>query len=122
MTLAVRLRIQMTKTTSESDQAEGTSEVTVEGKVCAICKGASGRPLRGKRCTADRCKKAYSALRKAPGDSESVAFSSDRGGKASNSTPAQKVQRTSEQVLHVPRMLNLARIARAQNAELSVSC
>ena len=44
-----------------------TENIHEQVKQCTICHGASGKPLKGNRCTADRCKKAYAALAAAEG-------------------------------------------------------
>ena len=78
-------------------------------------------PLKGNRCTADKCKKAYSAQRKASSDCAS-AVGSDTGkadkSKSASATSALKVQRTCEQVSAPLCLPNLARLASSQKADL----
>ena len=62
--------VQMVDTENNDEQVSAT-ETAAAGKVCVICNGKSGRPLKGKRCTADKCKKEYAALRGNRGDAVS---------------------------------------------------
>ena len=51
--------------------------------VCMICAGASGKPLAGKRCTANRCKDEYAKrlkLQKAGGEPAELAGVGALGG------------------------------------------
>ena len=65
--------VQMVDTENNDEQVSAT-ETAAAGKVCVICNGKSGRPLKGKRCTADKCKKEYAALWGKTGEMQSAVW------------------------------------------------
>ena len=83
-----------------------TENIHEQVKQCTICHGASGKPLKGNRCTADRCKKAYAAQRKAAGDAGSTisATVAESGASGGSLQPSPKMQRVSEPVRHCSRL------------------
>ena len=82
-----------------SDEQVPGAEGAATAKKCAICHGKSGRPVKGNRCTADKCKRAYAELRAArgePASSVNGASVPGRGCDASATSRAAKVQRLAQ--------------------------
>ena len=98
----------MVDTENNDEQVLSATETAAAGKVsvCVICNGKSGRPLKGKRCTADKCKREYAALRGQRGDAVSSMGGDSaalRGCGGSAASRAAKVQRLAPVRIQLPR-------------------